>query len=164
MAAASEFALDSRRNKTRAAVAIIVSMGVIDTLRRWMTGRSAEPASTLALGAMGERAAEQHLRARGVKIIARNYRCPAGELDLIGVDGDTIVFFEVKSRKSDAHADPEDNITPKKQRKLYNVARYWLKANAEPDAAYRFDALSVVIHDGKPVVRHIEEAFIPRLR
>jgi len=143
-------------------VGIIVSMGVIAAIRRWMKGRSDGGSDTLSLGAKGERAAEAYLKSRGIRVIARNYRCPAGELDLIGVDGETIVFYEVKSRRSDADADPEDNITPAKQRKLYSVARYWLKARGDPDAAYRFDALSVIIQDGKPIVRHIEEAFIPR--
>lgn len=140
----------------------MLAMGLMERIRGWMSRGDKRKTATLSLGASGERAAESFLRERGVRIIARNYRCPVGELDLIGTEGETIVFYEVKSRRSAADADPEDNITPAKQRKMTAVARYWLKAHGEPEAAYRFDALSVIIQDGKPLVRHIEEAFIPR--
>jgi len=127
-----------------------------------MQGETGAKSATLALGAAGERAAEQHLNSLGFKIIARNYKCPAGELDLIAADRTTIVFVEVKTLRCDADADPENKINPTKQRKLETVARYWLKANGEPEAAYRFDAISVVMNGDSPQVRHIEEAFIPR--
>ncbi len=112
---------------------------------------------------MGEQAAQQFLRAAGHTILARNFACPLGELDIITRDGDTIVFVEVKSLASDRHDDPESHITPTKQRKLRQVAEFWLKHHRHPECAYRFDAVSVVIVDGcQPVVRHIPEAFIPR--
>jgi len=136
-------------------------MGLIDSLRCWLS-HAGRGSNTAALGARGERAAEQYLKSRGMKIVARNYRCPAGELDLIAADKKTIVFVEVKTLMSDADADPENKINPTKQRKLETVARYWLMARGEPEAAYRFDAISVVMNDGKPTVRHIEEAFIPK--
>ncbi len=137
-------------------------MSVLERVRNWLRGAQGAKTATLALGASGERAAGQYLKSRGMKIIARNYKCPAGELDLIAADEKTIVFVEVKTLKSDADADPENKINPVKQRKLETVARYWLKAHGEPEAAYRFDAISVVMDGGKPVVRHIEEAFVPR--
>ncbi len=121
--------------------------------------------SRLRVGQSGERAAAKYLRRAGVRIIARNYRCPAGELDLIGLDGWTIVFFEVKTLTSDRDADPEGHINPAKQRQLERVARYWLAAHKQPGAAYRFDAMSVVRPpNGQPIIRRIVEAFIPRTR
>lgn len=115
------------------------------------------------LGASGERAAEKFLRAAGYRILARNYTCPVGELDLICLDGRTIVFVEVKTRASDDRADPEENITPAKMRKLTQVARAWLAAHREPDCPCRFDAVSVVLGpDASPTCRHIIEAFIPK--
>lgn len=136
-------------------------MGVLDRIRRWVGGTRPSTTATSVLGATGERTAERYLKSRGMQIVARNYKCPVGELDLIAADAKTIVFVEVKTLMSDADADPENKINPVKQRKLENVARYWLKAHGEPEAAYRFDAISVVMQDDKPVVRHIEEAFIP---
>ncbi len=118
--------------------------------------------SRKSLGATGEKAAEKFLRAAGFRILTRNYTCPAGELDLICLDGSTIVFVEVKTRASDDLADPEANITPAKMRKLTQVARAWLTAHRHPDCSYRFDAVSVVLGpDKEPACRHIIEAFIP---
>ncbi|MCB9853769.1 MAG: YraN family protein [Phycisphaerales bacterium] len=113
-------------------------------------------------GSRGERAARKFLKRLGWRILDVNYKCAAGELDLVADDGDAIVFVEVKTRTSDADADPEVNVDRQKCRKLERVAAYWLAAKGRPDRAYRFDVLAIVIRDGsKPVVRHIEEAFIP---
>ncbi len=114
------------------------------------------------LGAAGEKAAEKFLRSRGYRILSRNYSCPMGELDLVCFHEGTVVFVEVKTRATDAAADPEENITPSKQRQLYRVARAWLAAHRHPECAYRFDAVSVVLPEGgAPGIRHIIEAFIP---
>lgn len=114
------------------------------------------------LGAAGEKAAEKYLRSQGYRILARNYACPVGELDLICYHDRCIVFVEVKTLASSDAGDPEDRITPAKQRQLARVARAWLAAHREPDCAYRFDAVSVVMSaEGVPGIRHILEAFIP---
>lgn len=115
------------------------------------------------LGAVGEAAAERFLRSQGYRILARNYACPVGELDLICHHDETIVFVEVKTLADDQAGDPEEHINPAKQRQLLRVARAWLSAHRNPDCAYRFDAVSVVVSgDRAPTVRHIVEAFIPR--
>ena len=114
------------------------------------------------LGNAGEKAAIRYLKRQGYKILARNYICPAGEIDVVCFDGDAIVFVEVKTRRHDSDADPEANINAYKRRKLEQVARQWLRAHREPDCGYRFDAVSVLFPvSGKPSVRHIEEAFLP---
>ncbi len=118
--------------------------------------------TTQQLGQTGEKVARRFLKKQGFKILAANYECPAGEIDLIGFRDGCIVFFEVKSRASDAAAPPEANITPTKQRHLIQAARFWLAAHRQPDCAYRFDAISVVIPPvGEPEIRHIVEAFTP---
>jgi len=118
--------------------------------------------ATQQLGRAGEKIARRFLKKQGFRILAANYECPAGEIDLIGYRDDCIVFFEVKSRASDAAAPPEDNITPTKRRHIVKAARYWLAAHRHPDCAYRFDAVSIVIPpEGEPTVRHIIEAFTP---
>lgn len=116
-----------------------------------------------ALGEGGERLAADFLKRDGIKILSRNYSCDFGEIDLIGLHRDTIIFFEVKTRRSDEAADPEQSIGAHKQRKLQLVAKHWLAQHKQPNAAYRFDAISVVWPEqGKPEIRHIVEAFVPR--
>ena len=114
------------------------------------------------LGQVGEQAAADYLRRAGYRVLARNYSCGAGELDLICRREDCLIFVEVKTRAADAPADPEETITRFKQRQLERVARAWLAAHGEPDCAYRFDAVSVVMSaQGEPRVRHIIDAFVP---
>ncbi len=114
------------------------------------------------LGNAGEKAAERFLKKSGYRILARNYTCRAGEIDLICFRDECIVFVEVKTLESDDFTDPESKITPAKQRRLERAARDWLDRYNRPECAYRFDAVSVVFPEGgKPAVRHIEEAFFP---
>lgn len=114
------------------------------------------------LGRAGEAAADRYLRKAGYRVLARNYTCGAGELDLVCHQDHSIIFVEVKTRAGGAPAAPEDTITRAKQRQLERVARAWLAAHGEPDCAYRFDAVSVVVPaDGEPQVRHIVDAFVP---
>lgn len=136
-------------------------MSLLDRIRAVLV-RKPDLSNDLAVGRAGEVAAAKHLQSLGYRILSRNWTCPAGELDLVCAKNDTIVFVEVKSRLSNAAAEPEDNITPAKRRKLEALARAWLDARGKPDFAYRFDAVSVVFTDGTPTLNHIEEAFIPK--
>jgi len=114
------------------------------------------------LGRDGESLVRKHLKRRGYRILARNYTCPVGEIDIICLDGQTIVFVEVKTRSSDADAGPEETITRAKQRQLARVARFWLETHGRPQCAYRFDAVGVVMPPGKtPIVSHFVDAFVP---
>jgi len=114
------------------------------------------------LGAAGEKLAGKYLRRLGYKILDRNFSCPLGEIDLICYHDACIVFVEVKTLSDDAAGDPEDRITPGKQRRLARAARWWIETRRRPECAYRFDAVSVVLGaDGQPKVRHIVEAFVP---
>ena len=113
------------------------------------------------LGLLGEEAAARFLQAAGHRILERNFTCPLGEIDLITFHEGTLIFVEVKSLSGDA-ADPEEHVTPAKQRKLAQLAEYWIAKNRRPQCAYRFDVLSVVSQPGaEPRVRHIVEAFVP---
>lgn len=114
------------------------------------------------LGAAGEKAAAKYLHRRGYKILARNFSCPLGEIDLICYCDDCIVFVEVKTLSDDVAGDPEERITRGKQRRLGRAARWWIDARGRPECAYRFDAVSVVLPaEGSPRIRHIVEAFVP---
>jgi len=115
------------------------------------------------LGSQGEDAAATFLRKSGVRILARNFTCPQGEIDLIGLHEATIVFFEVKTRRSSQAADPEANIGPVKQQQLTRVASAWLAKNRYPQTAYRFDAVAVIWpENGPPQVRWTMQAFVPK--
>ena len=117
----------------------------------------------LRLGARGERAAARHLKRRHHRIIARNYRCPVGEIDLISIHEDTVVFVEVKTRSSDEAEDPVDAVRPGKWARVERAARYFIAHKLTADYPCRFDLVTVVWPPrGSPVVEHFEDAFQPR--
>jgi len=97
------------------------------------------------LGQRGEEAAATFLQGLGQRILARNWRCRFGEVDLITRDGETIAFCEVKTRKSVKAGQPSEAITVKKQQKYSKLAALWLGRYGEPDCAARFDAVSVLV-------------------
>lgn len=113
----------------------------------------------LALGQWGEDFAARHLKRRGWKILRRNFRAPGGgEVDLVCRDGDTLVFAEVKTRRSEEMGRPLDAVDAKKQRLIRQGALYWLRLLEMPDITFRFDVIEVLATD--PVeVRVIESAF-----
>jgi putative endonuclease len=114
------------------------------------------------LGARGERIAAKVLRRAGYRIVARNYSCAAGEIDLIARDGDTLVFVEVKTRSTDAKAFPEVNVHRAKQRQIARVAKMFVLIHKMHDTPCRFDVVSVVCPaKGKPSVEHFVDAFPP---
>jgi putative endonuclease len=116
----------------------------------------------LRIGRKGEKLARRFLKKQGYKILARNYTCPVGEIDLIALDGRTIAFVEVKTRCGAAHGDPEDTVTVAKRRKLHHVAQYWLSQRRADAYACRFDVVSVtLLDDAKPRIRHTVDAFEP---
>lgn len=112
------------------------------------------------LGDAGETLACKFLKKSGYRILARNYKCPAGEIDIICSADGVIAFVEVKTRADDSHAAPENNIRSVKKRHIERTARFWIAQNGQPDTAYRFDAISIVMPEaGDPIVRHIVDAF-----
>lgn len=112
------------------------------------------------LGDAGEALACKFLKKSGYRILARNYKCPVGEIDIICSTDGVVAFVEVKTRADDSQADPENNIRSEKKRHIERSARFWIEQNGRPEAAYRFDAISIVIPEGgDPVVRHIVDAF-----
>jgi putative endonuclease len=120
------------------------------------------------LGRRGESLARRELRKQGLKILARNYRCPLGEADLIALDpstrkqsgAETIAFVEVKTRAGEGYAPPESAVNADKQRRMRKVAHYYL-ASRNADAFHtRFDIVAVVLRPGeKPEIRYIRNAF-----
>lgn len=111
------------------------------------------------LGAEGERAAEQHLRRARYTILERNYRCPLGEVDLVALDGRTVVFIEVKTRSGEGFGSPLDAVTAVKQRHLTRVAQYYLLRKRLLDWNVRFDVVGVRWENGQPRCELVRDAF-----
>jgi putative endonuclease len=98
-----------------------------------------------ALGEYGERVAAAHLRSLGMVVLARNWRCRFGEIDLVARDGSTLVICEVKTRTSDAHGTPIEAVAGRKAARLRRLAAHWLDVHDVEPAAVRIDVVSVVV-------------------
>jgi putative endonuclease len=121
-----------------------------------------EPADHLSVGREGERAAELAYVRRGYRILARNWRCRLGELDLVLARGDDVVFCEVKARRGSWYGAPWEAVDARKQAKLRHVAQAYLIASGLRPASTRFDVASVTIGrgvHGDAIVRVYEDAF-----
>ena len=117
---------------------------------------------TQLLGAMGEAAVAEWLRKTRWKILAMNYRCRLGEVDIIARDGAEYVFVEVKLRRTGGYAPAAEYVTPAKRRKLRLAAECWLAENGLDDPPCRFDVAEVYLdREGKKIDRLnlISEAF-----
>jgi putative endonuclease len=113
-----------------------------------------------AVGAYGERLAERHLTDQGLVLLARNWRCADGEVDLILRDGDAIVFCEVKTRRSDRFGPPAAAVGFAKVRRLRRLAARWLTESGEHHGEVRFDVVEVFPQPrGAGRVQHIRAAF-----
>jgi putative endonuclease len=113
-------------------------------------------------GNRGERVAARFLRRLGYRVLARNHRNRFGEIDLIAADGQTLVFVEVKTRRSAAAGAPFEAVDPTKQRQLTRAATAYLVQRRLFDRSARFDVVGIVWPDssrGEPDVRHYVNAF-----
>lgn len=99
--------------------------------------------NTVEVGAHAETAATRLLRAHGYQIVERNFRCGAGELDVIARDGDVLVFVEVRSRASDEHGHAAEQVTPYKQRQVARVAAHYLAMRTPIYDRARFDVVAI---------------------
>jgi putative endonuclease len=110
------------------------------------------------LGDRGEREAARWLQQRGLRILARGYHTPRGEIDLIARDGDTVVFVEVKTRRE---GEPAEAVTLEKQRRVSLAAVQFLKRHGLLDGRSRFDVVAVVWPEAArgPQIEHIRNAF-----
>jgi putative endonuclease len=115
------------------------------------------------LGNRGERAAARYLRRNGFRILARQFANRYGEIDLIALDGDSIVFVEVKTRTSDVAGQPVEAVTLDKQSRLTRAALAYLKSRGLLEFRARFDVVALVWPAGsrEPVVQHYRNAFSP---
>ncbi len=114
------------------------------------------------LGPYGEKLGARYLRRLGYRIITRNFSCALGEIDIVAADGDTLIFVEVKTRRSDAAADPEAAVNWHKRRQITRAARWFLHQSRAEHLPARFDVLSIIVpRRGRPEVEHFINAFGP---
>lgn len=114
------------------------------------------------LGLRGEQLAEAFLRRRGLKMLARRFSTPVGEIDLIMQQAETVVFVEVKTLRDRVYKDPQDQVVPAKQRKLLKAARWFLHRKRWTDKPCRFDVVAVILPEtDEPEIEHFPDAFVP---
>ncbi|EMY35825.1 hypothetical protein D477_002291 [Arthrobacter crystallopoietes BAB-32] len=109
------------------------------------------------LGRSGELLAAAYLERSGQRIVDRNWRGPSGEIDIVALEGATVVVSEVKTRSSVDYGHPLEAITPAKVQRLQVLARQWLRAHGMSSAGFRIDAVAV-LDDGRhpPVIEHVK--------
>ncbi|MCA9133882.1 MAG: YraN family protein [Planctomycetales bacterium] len=114
------------------------------------------------LGPAGERTAARYLQRQGYRIVARGHRQRLGEIDLIALDGDCLVFVEVKTWASDQQGDPSLAVNLRKQERLTRAALIYLKQRRLLEYPARFDVVSIVwpaAAKARPRIRHFKSAF-----
>ena len=118
--------------------------------------------TTAQLGQWGEDLAAEHLIGLGMQVLARNWRCELGELDLVARDVDgTVVFVEVKTRSGTGYGSPAEAVGAVKARRLRTLACRWLLEHRPPGASeLRFDVVGIVRQRGQaPSLVHLRAAF-----
>ncbi len=118
--------------------------------------------SRVRRGRQGERLARQYLGQAGYRILAANYRCPWGEIDLVAQEGAELVFVEVRSRRGSGYGSPQESITPEKMERLQATAQDYLQ-NHTPERGrdnlnWRIDLVSIRFDATPPLLEHLKHA------
>ena len=113
-----------------------------------------------AAGVPGEDLACAHLQAGGFQLLARNYRCRGGEVDIVAREGDVTVFVEVKDRSGRSHGEGFESVSPAKRRRIVLAARRFAARAGLWEAPLRFDVISIDRSAGHGAkIRHDRGAF-----
>ena len=116
--------------------------------------------SRTGLGATGEELAISYLKKLGYRIVERNFRCKLGEIDVVAYDGNTLVFVEVRTKKSSHFGSPVSSVSYQKQRKLISLAKFYIKKHKLFNRSARFDVVGVRFgSDGSFRINLIQNAF-----
>lgn len=110
-------------------------------------------------GKKSETAASELLKGQGYKILEMNYKTKLGEIDIIAKDRETLVFVEVKSRRSMRYGDPKFSITPKKKKKISMTALLYLKMTGQMNQKARFDVVTILTPGPTPKIEIVKNAF-----
>ena len=112
----------------------------------WLRGDEAGAGSSNArirLGARGERIAARHLKRNGYRIVSRNFRAAGAEIDLVAMDGETLVFVEVKTRLGAGAGAPQEALDRRKQAHIRRAATIFADRNRAESRAIRFDVVAI---------------------
>ncbi len=120
-----------------------------------MAQRGVPHATARAIGDRGEQLAVDHLRAHGVQIVERNWRCDLGEIDIVGVDGDALVFYEVKTRRSTRFGTPVQAVSPTKVQRLRRLAGRWMSEHSHSASSIRVDVLGLTLSGRGVDIEHV---------
>lgn len=112
------------------------------------------------LGKSGEEVALRYLKKKNYKIVAKGFRLFRGEIDIIAYDHKTLVFIEVKTRRSQNFGFPEESVTPSKRQQIRKIAQGFLTINKIREVECRFDVISLIKKEkNEYFLRHIKNAF-----
>jgi putative endonuclease len=120
---------------------------------------SPKPERARRPGEAGEDLACAHLEGLGMRVIARNYRCRTGEIDVVADDRGTVVFVEVKERRGNSHGLAVESVTPFKRARIVRAAHRYAAVHGLADAPARFDVVAIDWGADGPRVRHDAGAF-----
>lgn len=112
-------------------------------VRALLEGRPPAPNYRGLLGGSGEREARRHLEEAGYTILDTNFRCPYGEVDIVALHGECVVFLEVRTRSSNAFGSPEESVTPAKRRRLIATAETYLQSKDNLPQQWRIDLVAI---------------------
>lgn len=111
-------------------------------------------------GDLGEKTVEKYLEKNGYKILARNFKCKYGEIDIIFEDKKEIVFGEIKTRNGLKYGYPAESVTSIKRKHIFNTSKYFLYINDLLNKNIRFDVIEVYLKNNKnPIINHIKSVF-----
>lgn len=109
------------------------------------------------LGSFGEKIAVRYLEKNKYKVLEKNFYCRQGEVDIIAVDKDEIVFIEVKTRSGNDFGKPSEAVNYIKQKHIYRTAQYFLYKFNLMENLVRFDVIEILIKNGKFNINHIKQ-------
>ncbi len=135
-------------------------MAWLTRLKQWWQNRR-RPLTAYERGRAAEREAALYLRRRGYRILAQNLRTPFGEIDLIVVKGEWVVFVEVKARSSNEFGTPVEGLRPHQQARIRRAAEWFLAKRGWAERNRRFDMMAVDLDERGRVmhIEHIPDAF-----
>ncbi len=128
---------------------------LIDRAVSWLKALRAQ----LPLGRRGERAAEKYLRRNGYRIVARNFRAAGAEIDIVAMDGDTLVFVEVKTRRSRDAGAPEEAVDERKQKQIRRAAEIFATRYRADEVTMRFDIIAIDASGKRLEIELLRNAF-----
>lgn len=109
------------------------------------------------VGKFGENNAVEYLRKKGYKILDRNFSCRRGEIDIIALDKNEIVFIEIKARVNTKYGLPSEAVTKKKLEHIYKTAEYYLHIRNLENENTRIDVIEVYIQNNKVLINHLKQ-------